>query len=97
MAPAIDAATIRKLGEISRLRLTEDEVKEFEAEFAEILSSFSKISEIEAKGRELYYVRGASTVVRKDKPEQRAGEAEGVRSQFAKRDEEGRMVAPKSL
>ncbi|MCX6767292.1 MAG: Asp-tRNA(Asn)/Glu-tRNA(Gln) amidotransferase subunit GatC [Candidatus Micrarchaeota archaeon] len=95
-AALIDAPMLRKTAEISRLRLDEKEAKEFQADFAEILDYFSRIAEIEARGKELYYVRDANTVLRKDAPEQREGEAEGVRSQFAKKDE-GYMIAPRSL
>jgi aspartyl/glutamyl-tRNA(Asn/Gln) amidotransferase C subunit len=96
MATLMDAATLKKIAEICRLRLEEKESKEFLSEFEEILANFSRITEIEARGRELYYVRKTSTVPRKDVPEKRAGEAEGIKSQFA-RSEDDYMLSPRSM
>lgn len=96
MASQMDAATLKKIAEICRLKLDEKETKEFISEFEEILQNFSRITEIEARGRELYYVRKNSTVPRKDAPEKRAGEADGIKSQFA-RSEDDYMMSPRSL
>jgi len=96
MASSMDAATLKKIAEICRLKLDAKESEEFLSEFGEILSNFSRIAEIEARGRELYYVRKTSTVPRKDVPEKRAGEAEGIKGQFAS-SEDDYMMSPRSL
>jgi len=96
MASLMDEAAIRRVAEISRLKLTEKEMEEFRAEFTDILSNFSRITEIEARGRELYYVREATAVFRKDVPEKRGDEAGRIRGQFSRK-EDDYMLSPRSL
>ncbi len=94
--PIINASTLKRIAEISRLKLDEKEAKELQADLEDILSYFSRIAEIEAGGRELYYVRKIDAVHRKDAPEKRAGEAGRVRDQFVRK-EDDYMIAPRSL
>lgn len=92
----IDEQTLDRIAEISRLKLSAQEKSELQKDLSSILQSFSKIREIEARGKELYYVRKVVNALRKDKARKKEEEAKGIRSQFNKREEEY-MIAPKSL
>ncbi len=91
----IDDATLQRVAEVCRLRLSEGERERFKKDLNEILAYFSQIGEIEAKGRELYYIQDLESVARKDESRE-CGEAEGIRKAFAK-SKGGAMLAPKSL
>ena len=45
----VNAELIRKVAKNARLNLTEEEVKEFEPQFKEILESFSELSKVDTK------------------------------------------------
>ena len=92
---AIDEATLQRVTEVCRLKLSEAEKESFKKDLNEILGYFSQISEIQEKGRELYYVKDAPATQREDAPVE-CKEAEGIRSQFT-RSKNGVLLAPKSL
>lgn len=58
---------VLKLAELARLDLTEDEVKEYQAELSEILQYVEQLSSVETKGLEpTNQVTGLKNVMRKD-------------------------------
>ncbi len=93
---AIDDATLSRIAGISRLKLSEDEREALRKDLNGILSQFSLIREIEARGSELYYVKPGESIPRKDES-QECAEAPAIRSQFSRKKETGEMLAPKSL
>lgn len=92
----LDEATIERIAEIARLTLTPEERERFRKDANEILESFAKINEIEAKGSELYYLRSGDNPLRDDAAVP-SGDDVGIRSQFGGRTPEGLMKAPKNL
>lgn len=88
---------VRKMAELSRVRLSEAEVSRLEAEFAELFDYFSSISGLGSEGEPLFYVAGGSGSRRGDSPVKGGSkEADGIVGQFARK--EGRLLAaPKSL
>lgn len=92
---SIDDATLERVSQVARIKLTESEKQEFRSDLNGILGYFSQIGEIQEKGRELYYVKDGNAVQRKDEPVE-SKEAEGMRSQFTK-GKNGLMLAPKTL
>ncbi len=93
----IDKDLVRKMAELSRVKLSEAEVSRLEAEFAGLFDYFSSISGLGSEGEPLFYVAGGSGSRREDRPAKGGGkEADGIVAQFAHK--EGRLlVAPKSL
>ncbi len=94
MPDKIDLKTVLHVAQIARLSLSESEAKQLEKELDEILSEFSKISEIREKGAEVHYIRRPKARLRKDAPAKT--EPAPIVSQFSK-SEDGFMSAPKSL
>ena len=92
----IDDATLTRISEISRMKLSEGERGELRRDLNGILGYFSLINEIEAAGEELYYIKAVESRPRPDKPIA-CEEAGAIRTQFAKKKESGEMLAPKSL
>jgi aspartyl/glutamyl-tRNA(Asn/Gln) amidotransferase C subunit len=91
----IDKDLVRKMAELSRVKLSEAEVSRLETEFAEIFDYFSSISELGSEGEPLYYPAGGSGNRREDRPA-KGKDADGIVAQFAHK--EGRLlVAPKAL
>ncbi len=88
---------VRKMGELSRVKLSEAELARLEKEFAELFGHFSSIEKIGAGGERLFYVTGVQGSLRPDEPRPKArGDADAIVENFAQKD--GRlMVAPKSL
>ena len=96
-AQPIDAATLARTAEISRLKLSEAEVGKFSHDLNLILEYLSTIGEVEADAQgELYYIKDAHTVLRKDEAKPFDNTA-GIRSQFAKKKETGELLSPKSM
>jgi aspartyl/glutamyl-tRNA(Asn/Gln) amidotransferase C subunit len=101
----MDVEELKKVIEICKIKLSENEYDEFIKEMQEIISYFSKIEEIDAKGEELHYVNEIFNPLRDDERKEEMGEGEGERKekkeksdaivgQFTKRD--GRvLIAPK--
>jgi aspartyl/glutamyl-tRNA(Asn/Gln) amidotransferase C subunit len=96
-AQAIDAETLARTAEISRLKLSDAEAEKFGKDLNLILDYLSTISEVQGAGEgELYYVKNQNTVLRKDEPKAFDNTA-GIRSQFAKKKDSGEMLSPKSM
>lgn len=93
----IDRELVKKMGELSRVKLSEAEVSRLEKEFGEIFEYFSSIREIGEKGEQLFYVTGEKGEQRADEARAKArGEIDAIVENFAQKD--GRLlVAPKSL
>ncbi len=92
----IDKGLVKKMAELSRVRLSEAEVSRLEAEFSGIFDYFSSISELGSGGEPLFYVAGGSGKRREDSPAKGGKEADGIVAQFSRK--EGRLlVAPKSM
>src|SRR5271157_5963985 len=91
----IDKNLVRKMAELSRMKLSEAEVSRLEVEFSALFEHFSSISELGSVGEPLFYVAGGSGSRRGDSLE-KSKEADGIISQFSRK--EGRLLlAPKSL
>lgn len=95
-ANQVDEKTLKRIAEISRLKLAEGELEELRAEINEILEHFSRVKEIEERGEEVYYTRRQLSKPRKDVAEKREGESKAIRKGFV-REEEDYMLAPRSL
>ncbi|HLD43008.1 MAG TPA: Asp-tRNA(Asn)/Glu-tRNA(Gln) amidotransferase subunit GatC [Candidatus Nanoarchaeia archaeon] len=66
----ITKQTIQRVAEVSRLKLSESELKEFVAEFKEILDVFSKIDEVNTNDVEpSFQPVGLKNVLREDEAE----------------------------
>jgi aspartyl/glutamyl-tRNA(Asn/Gln) amidotransferase C subunit len=95
----IDRDLVRKMAELSRVKLSEAEASRLEGEFGEMMKYFSDIDALGREGEQLYYVSGTSGALREDKPRQagtKKEEADAIVGQFSRKD--GRlMVAPKTL
>ena len=62
----MDAEELKKITEICKIKLNEEEYEEFIKELDEIVSYFSKIEELEVKDEELYYVNEIYNLLRDD-------------------------------
>ncbi|MBI5636121.1 hypothetical protein HY993_04130 [Candidatus Micrarchaeota archaeon] len=91
---AIDDAVLNKIALISRLKLEGEEKERLKKDLNEILSYVAQISEIQSKGKELYYVRDSPT--RRKDARVESGEGEGIRKSFTRKAEE-HMAVPKNL
>ncbi|MBI5229111.1 Asp-tRNA(Asn)/Glu-tRNA(Gln) amidotransferase subunit GatC [Candidatus Micrarchaeota archaeon] len=91
----IDQDTLKKVAQISRLKLSEQEIQELQKDLNTILDYFSKINEIAAKGEEMYYVKAVRNAVRKDLP-RKCDKDEKIRKAFNKK-QENWLLAPRSL
>lgn len=94
MTESIDDATLKRIAEIARLKLSPEEAASLKKEANELLGYFSKINEIEAKGTELYYINSPKPSRRKDAPRP-SDKAGAMRKQFAK-EGDGYLLAPKN-
>ncbi len=93
----IDKELVRKMAELSRIRLSDAEIGRLEKEFAEIFEYFSSIDELGGKGEQLLYVGGTRGETRGDSAKPKTKEdADAIVGNFAQKD--GRLlVAPRSL
>ena len=92
----VSEETLKKVAEISRLKLSPEELSSFKKELEQILSYFSKIKSVgESEAR--HYGRDLKNSLRKDEVRECGKEeVERIVSNFGKR--EGRFLsAPKSL
>lgn len=92
---AISGEELSKVANIARLKLSDSEAASLKKDLNSLLDYFSKINEIEGKGKELYYVKESAASPREDE-EGSCREAEAIRKGFA-REKDGYMIAPKSL
>ncbi len=93
----VSGELVKKMAELSRVKLSEAEVERLEKEFGEIFEYFASIEKLGGKGEQLLYVTGVKGETRNDatKPKTR-GEVDAIVENFAQKD--GRLlVAPKSL
>jgi len=91
----IDKSLVKKMAELSRVRLSDAEVARLETEFSGLFDYFSSISELGSEGEPLFYVAGGAGSRRADSPE-KGKDADAIVSQFSRKD--GRLlVAPKSM
>ncbi|VVB73735.1 Aspartyl/glutamyl-tRNA(Asn/Gln) amidotransferase subunit C [uncultured archaeon] len=97
----MDIETVRKISEVARLHLTEDELEQLTSEMDELLGHFKSVQDIKPSkpghAKESHYMHDLKNAMRDDSvvacdPEQ----AEAIRNEFTKRD--GRyLTAPKSI
>lgn len=92
----MEEETLRKVAEISRLKLSQEELSSFAKELEQILSYFSKIKKM-GEGEAAHYGRELRNSLRKDEARECGkDESEKIVSNFCKR--EGRFLSvPKSL
>ncbi|MFN7088274.1 MAG: Asp-tRNA(Asn)/Glu-tRNA(Gln) amidotransferase subunit GatC [Candidatus Paceibacteria bacterium] len=93
----INKEIVRKMGELSRIKLSDIEISQLEKEFGEIFKYFSSISELGRKDEQLFYVTGSKGMLRQDLVKSNsAEEANLIVDNFARKDQR-LLVAPKSL
>ncbi|MBI4399133.1 Asp-tRNA(Asn)/Glu-tRNA(Gln) amidotransferase subunit GatC [Candidatus Micrarchaeota archaeon] len=90
----IEESTLKKIAEISRIRLTDEELKDLRKDLETILEHFSAIQNIDEK-EELYYLTDKPIELREDVIE-KCNDSESIFALFNKKHERY-LVAPKSL
>lgn len=91
-----DEETLKKVAEICRLKLSEEEAASLKKDLESILEQFKVIQEVGGDER-LYYVNEAANELREDEIKNKSeGEVEAIVGQFQKK-EARFLVAPKSL
>jgi aspartyl-tRNA(Asn)/glutamyl-tRNA(Gln) amidotransferase subunit C len=92
----VDKELIEKVALLARLELSEDEKKQLEADFAEILSHFSKRDECDTTGYEgvLHPVELSGTV-REDAPGKCLGQEEAL--SLAEHKKDGYFKGPRAV
>jgi len=88
-AAAVDAEEVRHVAELARVRLADDEVDEFAAQFGDILEYFEALDEVPEIEREEELVN----VMRPDEIEDGLSQAEALAN--AEETEDGFFVGPK--
>ena len=86
---AVDAEEVRHVAELARVRLADDEVDEFAAQFADILEYFDALDEVPEVEREEELVN----VMRPDEVEAGLSQEEALSN--AEETEDGFFVGPK--
>jgi len=87
--PAVDAEEVRHVAELARVRLADDEVDEFAAQFGDILEYFEALDEVPETEREEELVN----VMRPDEVEESLSQEAALRN--AEETEDGFFVGPK--
>ncbi|QAU12479.1 Asp-tRNA(Asn)/Glu-tRNA(Gln) amidotransferase subunit GatC [Halorubrum sp. BOL3-1] len=87
--PAVDAEEVRHVAELARVRLDDDEVDEFAAQFGDILEYFEALDEVPETEREEELVN----VMRPDEIEEGLSQEAALRN--ADETEDGFFVGPK--
>ena len=96
----MDETTVKKIAEVARLQLSEEEIKRLASEMDELLGHFKSVQDIKPKSghaKESHYMNDAKNTMRDDSvvrcdPKQ----TEAIRKEFTK--SEGRhLTAPKSI
>lgn len=95
-AEPIDAQVLSRISEIARLKLTPQEMKDFQADSNRILEYFSQVSKLSGEGSQVFYMRPGTAIMRKDEVVKFEGD-EGVRGQFPHPTKDGLVKAPKNL
>jgi aspartyl-tRNA(Asn)/glutamyl-tRNA(Gln) amidotransferase subunit C len=88
-ASAVDAEEVRHVAELARVRLADDEVETFAAQFADILDYFEALDEVPETEREEELVN----VMRPDEVEAGLTQAEALSN--AEQTDDGYFVGPK--
>jgi aspartyl-tRNA(Asn)/glutamyl-tRNA(Gln) amidotransferase subunit C len=88
-ATAVDAEEVRHVAELARVRLADDEVDEFAAQFGDILEYFEALDEVPETEREEDLVN----VMRPDEVEEGLTQAEALSN--AEETADGYFVGPK--
>ena len=88
-AAAVDAEEVRHVADLARVRLADDEVEEFAAQFADILDYFEALDEVPETEREEELVN----VMRPDEVESGLTQEEALSN--AQETEDGYFVGPK--
>lgn len=92
----LDEKTLDNLAVISRLQLSDKERSDFRKELSALLEYFSQIQAVqEEKAKELFHVRESK--MKRDDAVKPSKNSSKIRSQFNNTDEEGFLVAPRSL
>jgi len=86
---AVDAEEVRHVAELARVRLADDEVDAFAAQFGDILEYFEALDEVPETEREEELVN----VMRPDEVEESLSQADALRN--AEETEDGYFVGPK--
>ncbi len=92
----ISDADLARIAEIARLKLTPEEKASFKGDANRILDYFSQISAIAGKGKENYYLRPGTSVLREDEVSKFPDDSL-VRGEFGHQTKEGLLKAPKNL
>ena len=87
--PAVDAEEVRHVADLARVRLADDEVDEFAAQFGDILEYFEALDEVPETEREEELVN----VMRPDEIEEGLTQEEALAN--AEETEDGFFVGPK--
>jgi len=92
----INRETVKKVSEVARLHLEEDEIESMTKELERILDHFSKIKSLKAD-KELFYVHEIENEYREDKDTATDPErSEKIRGQFTK-SQDRYLTAPKAI
>ena len=101
MAENMDIETVRKISEVARLHLTEDELKELSSEMDELLGHFKSVQDIKpsksSHAKESHYMHDLKNTMRDDTMVAcDPTVTEAIRKEFTK--SEGKhLTAPKSI
>jgi aspartyl/glutamyl-tRNA(Asn/Gln) amidotransferase C subunit len=89
----MDRETVKKVAEIARLHLEEEELERMSKDLESILEHFAAIRDIKAE-KEMHYVHDTQNALREDKGAKKDGGE--IRSQFTAK-EDGNLSAPKLI
>lgn len=92
----IDEEEIKKVSELARIELSEEEIKEFAKDLQEIFENFEKIDEVDTKGIEvMLHPIEIKNVFREDEPSESKEERDLLSNTINK--EKGFFKGPKIL
>lgn len=91
----IDETLIKKMAELSRIKLNEDEIAQLKKEFKEIFEYFSRIKEIEESKGQFFYLTKEKNKLRIDKSKT-DNKADRIVDNFAQKDKR-LLIAPRTL
>jgi aspartyl-tRNA(Asn)/glutamyl-tRNA(Gln) amidotransferase subunit C len=92
----IDDALIRRVSTLSRLSLTDEEVRKFTKDFQEILDAFKVIDEIDVSGaKSSFRPVEERNILRDDIPAASITNKEALK--FSKHTENGYFIGPKTI
>ena len=84
----VDKELIKGVASVARLELTEEEVKQFEGDFKEILEAFSKIDEVDTEGiKESFQPVEIKNFMREDLVEDSLSQEEALANTEHKKDD----------